>query len=243
MAGIRARRGSRLAAGRGWKTVVLAVVVGGLLGLAPVPVLKDDIAAADPSDDYRSAVVGDDPLWYWRLNEQSGDKTITDEMGSYPGEFEQYVFVSRWDLPGIFDGDQQPPVDGDAAAAASGFGTTTPLPPAEQSYSVEMWFRTDPADEGDPDFGEEVGLAGWQRGGGGYLGLDDAGTPFFRLGDHVEWNYCGSDHWNKRAWELQAETGDLRDGQWHYILASGWRPRSGVDGSGRGFLDDVTRRL
>jgi len=51
-----------------------------------IPTMSGALARTAPAADYRSAVMADSPVSYWRLGEANGT-TAVDEVGAYPGDY------------------------------------------------------------------------------------------------------------------------------------------------------------
>ncbi len=96
--------------------------------------LADDAARSDgPPDAYRAAVLADEPLAYWRLNDT--DATVKDEIGANDGT---YNGACTQGVPGALAGDSN------AAVAFDGSTCQVTLPNAfpfldNVPYSVEAW--------------------------------------------------------------------------------------------------------
>jgi hypothetical protein len=107
------------------QVLVLACV---LAGLCVVP----SLAHADAAADYRAAVLADNPVSYWRLNDTSGS-TAVDEENHNPGQ----ISGATLNEPGPMAGDASMRFEGNGVVE---LGHDESLRPPE-SWTLELWFK------------------------------------------------------------------------------------------------------
>lgn len=121
------------------RALVFAVAMMGLY-VAP------SLARADAAADYRAAVLADNPVSYWRLNDTSGT-TAVDEENHNSGQ----ILGATLGEPG--------PMAGDASMLFNGSGSVDlghdPSLRPPESWTLEAWFRASPGDAEQcaPNFG------------------------------------------------------------------------------------------
>ncbi len=129
---------------------------------------SQDIRSSGPATSYRSAILADSPIAYWRLGEASGT-VATDEKGSYPGT---YVGSPTLGVTGAVTGDTAVTFDGStewmtvANSTPFEFSGTAP-------FSLEAWFKHTPDANfrrifsiEDPAIGKGIQVAASNLGGG-----------------------------------------------------------------------------
>lgn len=114
----------------------MLVLVCVLAGLCVVP----SLAHADAAADYRAAVLADNPVSFWRLNDTSGS-TAVDEENRNPGQ----ISGATLNEPG--------PMAGDASMRFAGngiveLGHDESLRPPE-SWTLELWFKASASEAAD----------------------------------------------------------------------------------------------
>ncbi|WP_460459432.1 Ig-like domain-containing protein [Angustibacter peucedani] len=152
-----------------------------------------------PSDTYGAAVVHNDPLYYWRLDETSGatanDSSGNQENGIYVGGPTQGrpSAIGGFGTSVGFDGSD----DNVASGTATSVGST---------FSTEAWFRSQPGTGG----GKIVGFGNQQTGYSSnydkHTYLSDDGRVIFGV-------------WNGNADVLVSNPG-YNDGQWHHVVST-----------------------
>src|SRR4051812_48718243 len=98
--------------------LAIALLAGALLASASA-------AHADSASDYRAAVLADNPVSYWRLDE-TGGTTASDQQGANPGTIQGAVTLNQ---PGAMTGEAAMSFDG--LYGLIDFGGSTSLQPAQ----------------------------------------------------------------------------------------------------------------
>ncbi len=121
------------------RVVLLLILVGcGRVGFvaADGSATLVDAVATDP---YSTAVLADDPIGYWRLDETTG--TIAhDELGAHPGTYDP---ACKLGVPGAVSSDTAVQFDGSACAIEIGDAFEFDGVP---SFSIELWAAPDIVD-------------------------------------------------------------------------------------------------
>ncbi|HEY6058300.1 MAG TPA: LamG-like jellyroll fold domain-containing protein, partial [Candidatus Limnocylindrales bacterium] len=147
---------------------------------------------------YRSVVLADNPISYWRLGETSGT-VATDERGLNPGSYGTGATLGS---PGALSGDANTAVD---VAGLSGqrpvvVPHTSTLDIGNGPFSIEAWARRDTTGTLDTilDYG---------------YGATGGGPALEYVGDRIGL-------WRNGAGNIVQETGTTTDGAWHHIVAT-----------------------
>ena len=159
------------------------------------------VAAATGTDAYSRAVLADNPLSYWRLNETSGS-TAADQEGTYPGSIQGNVTV----------GQSGPVSDGGAYAFGGGMvalGSASGLMPSGD-WTVELWFKatSQQAQDCAGDYGGSTCLM-WRShayGAAVYLQTDGTVGGSFSTTPSI-------------AYGVSSLT-SYADGNWHYLVVA-----------------------
>ncbi|MEZ5114750.1 MAG: signal peptidase I [Candidatus Nanopelagicales bacterium] len=188
--------------------LLLTVVAGGTARAAfraesPAPGNTWTSAPTFVTADYPAAVLADDPLMFFRLNDSRGTVAINSAPGGQPGN---YGNANRWafgvtpePLPNN-PGTAVQPVNPNACLS------TSPQVAAPTTYSVEAWFRANPGADG-----QLVGFQGAATGTGGnddrHLYLTPGGALSFGVG-------------RANDMTVASTTAGYADGQWHQVVVT-----------------------
>jgi len=164
--------------------------------------------AGAPAGPYRTAVLADAPVAYWRFGETSG-ATARDEIGNaHPGTF--YGSYERG-VPGITGEDLAASFDG--ATGCVGIGSFFHFP-GRVAFSVEAWVKLSSyGAEGTRIVSTEGVRDGNRSGWNLSASYGDTGYPYF-------------DAWNSNTWVMGAysstspDDGKLKLGQWSYLVGT-----------------------
>jgi Concanavalin A-like lectin/glucanases superfamily len=171
--------------------------------------------ATGPDDPaYQDTITGDDPLFYWQLNDTAGSSATaaaagsgsaapatgsiaTDDEGADEGTYGAGVTLGA---PGPLPANSTTAVALDSRGAQ--IQTANPYP-APSQYTVEAWFNVQPG-SGD---GQIVGLNANQNGSG----LDDDHSVYLDQWGHVDCYF-----WSNGVYRLVSPN-TYTDGQWHLV--------------------------
>jgi len=166
---------------------------------------SQDLIGAAVSAAYRTTILGDSPLAYWRLGEASGTTAI-DELGLHNGT---YVNTPTLGVAGAV-GDGNPAVRFDPAqveyAAANGYSTMPSGP-----VSLEAWFKWDGVTWPASSVAGGTSIAGW---------FDRSGVAAFRF------FVTGNQALNRINLRVGFETGNANwdwvapDTAWHHLVGT-----------------------
>ncbi len=164
---------------------------------------------------YGSAVVSDNPIAYWPLNDAAGSSTVVDESGhGYAGTVGTGVTLGN--SPGPITTSSNNLY---AATAGSGPLATTPAPQTSAvAWSDEIWFKT-------TQTGNSVLLSDRNMSGGGAgmsLSLEIGGSPISNAAGSIGFGLDSNGIW------IGVQTNSAyNDGIWHYAVGV-WSAPSGT---------------
>lgn len=145
--------------------------------------------------DYRSTVLADSPLVYWRLGETSGT-TATDASGN--ARHGTYSGSPTLGVTGALIGDTNTAVTFDGVDDQVSVADTTDL----TAYTAEAWVKTTNSAAGELDVAARLGSAGTSRIFLLYVGAGKASGIFY----------------NSTGTQLNLSSpGSIADGNWHHI--------------------------
>ncbi|WP_285706002.1 LamG-like jellyroll fold domain-containing protein [Microtetraspora sp. NBRC 16547] len=151
-----------------------------------------------PADAYGTAVYNTEPLFYWRLGEQSGTVAADASKGGVAGTYTASGIT--YGRPGAITGttDKAVAVNNGAVVSTASYGNPT-------TYSGELWFKTTTTSGGK--------IIGFGNAASGTSNNYDRHVYMRNDGKLVFGTYTG-------AFNLITSANGYNDGQWHHLVAA-----------------------
>jgi hypothetical protein len=161
------------------------------------------VSATSPTQGYAADVLGDNPSFFWPLNDASGSTTAQDlSPNAFTGTYESSGVDPGAVAPGPLAGaaDTVPSFDG-----VSGLVSSTNAVAGPSAFTIEGWFKTT-TNTGGKLIGFGNNQTGWSSNYDRHIYMMNDGQLVFGV-------------WNNQTETIES-TNAYNDGQWHYVVAT-----------------------
>src|SRR4029079_16089703 len=148
-------------------------------------------APTPPADAYGALVHSDEPLLYWRLNEQSGNSAADSGQLGINGTF---TGTYTRGTAGVLDG-----VDDDSTQFTNGWARSAISFVNPTTYTEEAWFQTTTT-QGGKIMGFGTGTTALSSSYDRHVYMQDDGTLVFGTWTGVRNTITSTDHYNDGLW-------------------------------------------